>query len=164
MEADRRRRQLLEFFFGDYIDSASTVLEVGRGEDWLGDYLVASGFGTYRRLDVRPPADCVGEPERWRELGLTAGSIDLLIAFDPALSAAAIASLRDLVRPGGMLFLIRRVEADGRWRRFRRWLSGEPSASDTMTGLETGFRMLAERRSSGGERFLRLQRQVGSGD
>jgi hypothetical protein len=39
--AQRRR---VAFFFDDYIDTDSRILEIGPGDGWLGAYLIHAGF------------------------------------------------------------------------------------------------------------------------
>lgn len=100
--AERRRR--VDFFFHEYLDPLSCLLEVGRPEGALEPYLREAGFHRYTRLDREPPADLVGELRAWRELGLEAASFDLVIVFDLQAWTDGSRACLDLLTPGGLLF------------------------------------------------------------
>lgn len=100
--AELRRR--LRFFFHDYLDPLSRILELGPADGAAEPYLREAGFHAYTRLDRQPPADLVGEVRAWRELGLAAGSFEVVLAFDlPSWEGGAEACV-ELLAPGGLLF------------------------------------------------------------
>jgi 2-polyprenyl-3-methyl-5-hydroxy-6-metoxy-1,4-benzoquinol methylase len=98
------RRKKVEYFFGP-LDRSLNILEVGCAEMWLKQSLLNLGFKNYTGIDLRPPADIVGDIRFWRELGLSPASFDVIAAFEVVEHIDCFSELRDLLSPTGYLFL-----------------------------------------------------------
>lgn len=98
------RRQRFELLLAD-IPRAARILEVGCGDGSIGAELRARGYGDYRGLDLRPPADIVGSIRDWRALGLKPASFDVVIAFEVVEHVPCWQECFDLLKPGGLLVL-----------------------------------------------------------
>ena len=98
------QRRKLEHFFAD-VPRDARILEIGCGDGWLRPALAARGFTRYLGLDLRPPADVVGDVNRWREIGLAAESFDVIAAFEVVEHVDCFAACRALLAPGGALFV-----------------------------------------------------------
>jgi 2-polyprenyl-3-methyl-5-hydroxy-6-metoxy-1,4-benzoquinol methylase len=97
------RGRKLDFFFGQIPKDAS-VLDVGCADGWVGRWAKPRGWSVVA-LDLRPPADIVGDLTRWRELGLRPHSFDVIIAFEVVEHADLAQALHDLLKPGGRLMV-----------------------------------------------------------
>lgn len=95
-----RARNLL-----DRIPAGAQVLEVGCGSGWAGSHLREKGVKSYTGLDLKGPADIVGDILEWPRLGLTAGSFDYIIAFEILEHVDCFDACRQLLKPGGQLIL-----------------------------------------------------------
>ncbi|MGH7336731.1 MAG: hypothetical protein ACREI7_04065 [Myxococcota bacterium] len=104
--AERERRRRIAFFFHDYFDPQTRILELGPAADALEPVLRKAGLNRYVRLDTAPPADVVGDVRAWRELGLDAASFDLVIAFDVLQRVDCLDACYELLVPGGYLLVI----------------------------------------------------------
>ena len=98
------RRKKVEYFFGN-LDRSVNILEVGCAEMWLKRSLLKRGFRNYTGIDIKAPADIVGDIQRWKELGLSAGSFDVIAAFEVVEHIDCFSELRDLLSSNGHLFL-----------------------------------------------------------
>ncbi|HNR33297.1 MAG TPA: hypothetical protein PKI11_20570, partial [Candidatus Hydrogenedentes bacterium] len=74
------RRRKFKWFFSD-VPHTTRILEIGCGDCWSRDRARAAGYTNYVGLDLRPPADIVGDVRRWRDLGLQAEAFDVIAAF-----------------------------------------------------------------------------------
>ena len=79
--SDLSRQKKIRYFL-DPIPKDASILEIGCGSKWVGEYLRGNGWQHYIGLDLFPPADVVGDIRNWRELGLEAASFDVIIAFE----------------------------------------------------------------------------------
>lgn len=98
------RKKKIDFFFSR-IPKDSRILEVGCGDGWAGEYLRRNGWHGYVGLDIKPPADIVGDILRWKELGLEEGSFDVIIAFEVVEHVDCFAACHALLKPGGKLMV-----------------------------------------------------------
>jgi SAM-dependent methyltransferase len=98
-----RRRKVDHFFSG--VPRDARILEIGAGEGWLRAALAARGFTRYTGLDLRPPAEVVGDVRRWREIGLAPESFDVVVAFEVVEHVDCFQACHDLLAPGGALFV-----------------------------------------------------------
>jgi SAM-dependent methyltransferase len=102
--SDIARRKKIRYFL-DPIPKDAAILEIGCGSKWVGDYLKGNGWQHYTGLDLVPPAEIVGDIKRWRELGLAAGSFDVIIAFEVIEHVDCFDECYDLLKPSGKLLL-----------------------------------------------------------
>jgi hypothetical protein len=162
--AAQRRR--VAFFFDDYFDPAARILEVGPGDGWLGAWLVHAGFLGYRRLHREPPADCVGELARWRDLGLAAAGFEIVIAFDGLAGREAFAACFVLLVPGGRLFLVAPRPGRGALARLLARLGlRRPNALDAAPldpATLGGFRVRKRRPAGLADEWISLQKPLDS--
>ncbi len=105
--ARRKRTQ----YFLERIPKDHRILEVGCGEGWVGDYLKSHGWSNYTGIDLKPPADVVGDILRWRQLGLQPQSFDTVIAFEVVEHVDCFPACYELLRPGGRLMITTPVPA-----------------------------------------------------
>jgi 2-polyprenyl-3-methyl-5-hydroxy-6-metoxy-1,4-benzoquinol methylase len=102
--SDLSARRKIDFFLKP-IPKDKQILEVGCGNGWVGDYLRRNGWTGYVGLDLRPPADIVGDIRNWRQLGIQEGSFDVIIAFEVIEHGDFFQEFYEILKPGGMLFL-----------------------------------------------------------
>ena len=98
------RRKKTRYFL-ESIPKQARILEVGCGGGWVRDYLKGHGWEHYTGIDLKPPADVVGDIRRWRELGLRPESFDVIIAFEVVEHVDCLNDCYDLLRPGGSMLL-----------------------------------------------------------
>lgn len=82
----------------------SRLLEVGVADGWFSARLRKAGHDV-TTLDLRPPADVVGDVRDWRRLGLEEGSFDGVVALEVIEHVDCWDDLKALCKPGGWLFL-----------------------------------------------------------
>src|SRR5260221_10859658 len=92
-------------YFLDSIPKDASVLEIGCGFKWVGQYLRGGGWRHYTGLDLVPPADIVGDVKAWRDLPLAPGSFDVIVAFEVIEHVDCIQECFDLLKPGGRLIV-----------------------------------------------------------
>ena len=92
-------------FFLKSIGDQDSVLEVGCGSGWVGEYFSEQGFKNYQGVDLVPPADLVGDICNWQELGLQAESCDWIIAFEVVEHVDIYPACEALLKPGGKLLV-----------------------------------------------------------
>ncbi len=102
--SDIARRKKIRYFL-DPIPKDARILEVGCGAKWVGDYLRRHGWNGYVGLDLFPPADVVGDIQRWPELGLAPESFDRIVAFEVIEHVDCFDACYRLLKPGGLLLL-----------------------------------------------------------
>ncbi|MBP8128782.1 MAG: class I SAM-dependent methyltransferase [Candidatus Hydrogenedentes bacterium] len=98
-----RARKLAWFFAG--VPLEARILEIGCGDCWSRDRARAAGYRHYAGLDLRPPADFVGDIRDWRALGLAGNAYDVIVAFEVVEHVPCFAECHALLRPGGLLFI-----------------------------------------------------------
>ncbi|HEV7209803.1 MAG TPA: class I SAM-dependent methyltransferase [Mycobacteriales bacterium] len=96
------RHRKLDYFFRA-IPRDAAILDVGCADGWVRSWAQARGWTGVVGIDLRAPADIVGDITRWRELGLTARSFDVIVAFEVVEHGDLAAALHDLLKPDGML-------------------------------------------------------------
>jgi len=98
------QRKKVEFFFQD-VPKNARILEVGCGSGWVRPALQARGYTNYTGMDLFPPADIVGDIRKWRELGLTPASFDVVVAFEVVEHVDCFEAVYDLLAPGGRMLI-----------------------------------------------------------
>ena len=92
-------------YFTQRIPKSASILEIGCGSGWVGEYLNEHGWHNYVGIDLFPPADIVGDIGNWRGLGLTAASFDVIFAFEVVEHVDCFQACYDLLKPGGKLMV-----------------------------------------------------------
>ncbi len=90
-------------YFLDRIPKDARILEVGCGSGWAGSYLRENGWRGYVGLDLRPPADIVGDIRDYGSLGIEEGSFDVIIAFEVLEHVDCVDACLSILKPGGRL-------------------------------------------------------------
>ena len=98
------RKQKLSYFTRELPKNAR-ILEVGCGDGWFGLQLKSAGYKKYVGLDLKGPADIVGNILGWKRLGLHPESFDAIIAFELVEHVDCFQEFFDLLKPGGLLML-----------------------------------------------------------
>jgi 2-polyprenyl-3-methyl-5-hydroxy-6-metoxy-1,4-benzoquinol methylase len=98
------RRKKVEYFLKN-IDKSKSILEIGSGSGWVGDYLKENGWTNYIGIDIVPPADIVGDIRDWKTLGIKEQSFDIIIAFEVVEHVDCFKECGALLKHGGMLML-----------------------------------------------------------
>lgn len=98
------RNKKLAFFFAQ-IPKDAVILEVGCADGWVGRWARARGWCHLTGLDLNPPADVVGDLNRWRQLGFAPSSFDVIIAFEVVEHGNFAAALHELIKPAGRLMV-----------------------------------------------------------
>lgn len=92
-------------FFHEHLAKPGRVLEIGSGSGWVKEYLISSGIIDYTGIDLQPPADVIGDINRWRELGLKPGSFDTIIAFEVVEHVDCFDACYQLLKQGGKMLI-----------------------------------------------------------
>jgi SAM-dependent methyltransferase len=102
--SDYARKRKAEYFLTK-IPKDARILEVAPGRGWVREFLRAGGWRYYESVDLKPPADFVGDICKWRDLGLKPESYDVIIAFEVVEHVDCFKECYDLLKPGGRLLL-----------------------------------------------------------
>lgn len=98
------RKKKIQYFL-EQIPKNTSILEIGCGSGWVGDYLKANGWTDYTGIDIVPPADICGNILNWKELGLKEDSFDVIIAFEVVEHVDCFKECWALLKPSGMLMV-----------------------------------------------------------
>jgi 2-polyprenyl-3-methyl-5-hydroxy-6-metoxy-1,4-benzoquinol methylase len=102
--SDFAKRKKINYFI-EKIPKDRSVLEIGSGSGWVGNYLKENGWTNYTGIDIVPPADIVGDIRNWKALGLKEESFDVIIAFEVVEHVDCFRECRALLKGGGMLLI-----------------------------------------------------------
>ena len=100
--SDYARRKKLDFLL-KRLKPGDRVLEIGAGAGWLGPALSHHG-ASYHSLDLKGPADFIGDIRDWKRLGVPEASFDFIVALEVVEHVPCFEEIRDLLKPGGHLF------------------------------------------------------------
>jgi SAM-dependent methyltransferase len=98
------QKRKIEHFLAPLPKDAS-ILEIGCGSKWVGDYLRANDWTNYLGADLVPPADIIGDIRDWAKLGLKPRSFDVIIAFEVLEHVDLTQEAFELLKPGGLFLL-----------------------------------------------------------
>jgi len=96
------RNRKLDYFLSG-IPRDADILDVGCADGWVRRWAQARGWSGLVGIDLRSPADIVGDVNCWRELGLTEHSFDVIVAFEVVEHGDLAAALHALLKPAGVL-------------------------------------------------------------
>jgi SAM-dependent methyltransferase len=168
------QKERLRFFFQDYLEMNSRILELGGSDGWLGNYLRDVGFRGYRRMNPDGPAgttgrwstaDFAGDVRDWRNLGIGPGSFDFIVAFDILQHIDCLSECFDLLAPGGRLLVIAPIPGREWISRLLSTLRLRPSPPSPSSRTEDfrhlrGFRLVSSRTESFVERWAVLRKPI----
>jgi 2-polyprenyl-3-methyl-5-hydroxy-6-metoxy-1,4-benzoquinol methylase len=92
-------------YFLPKIDPAARILDIGCADNWFKQAARDRGRLNVIGLDLRPPADIVGNVFEWRSLGLEAHSFDVIVAFEVFEHGDFAETAWDLLHPNGLLMV-----------------------------------------------------------
>lgn len=92
-------------YFLEKIHKNKSILEIGCGSGWVGDYLKENGWTNYTGIDIVPPADIVGDIRNWKAIGLKEESFDVIIAFEVVEHIDCFKECLALLKRNGMLMV-----------------------------------------------------------
>jgi 2-polyprenyl-3-methyl-5-hydroxy-6-metoxy-1,4-benzoquinol methylase len=98
------RTKKLPFFFARIPKDAS-ILDVGCASGWVKSWADERGWHDVTGIDLRPPADVVGDICEWKDLGLEPHSFDVILAFEVIEHGDMADALLDLLKPDGFLMV-----------------------------------------------------------
>ncbi len=98
-----RSKKIKYFLKG--IPKDSTILEIGSGTGWVGEYFKQNGFSNQTNIDLMPPAEIIGDINDWKNLGLQKNTYDYIIAFEVVEHVDCFKSCYDLLKEGGNMLL-----------------------------------------------------------
>ncbi len=102
--SDFARRKKIDYFLTP-LPREAVILEVGCGAGWVGEHLRENGWRHYRGVDLKAPADLVGDIRDWRSLGLEEESCDVIIAFEVLEHFDLFPPAEALLKPRGRLLV-----------------------------------------------------------
>jgi SAM-dependent methyltransferase len=97
------RRGKLAYFLPK-VPHQARILDVGCSDNWFHHAAASRGWPNVIGLDLKPPADVVGDVFDWHELGLEPNSFDAVVAFEVLEHGDFAQPIRDLLKPDGLLF------------------------------------------------------------
>ena len=101
-------------FFINPLPKNAHILEIGCGNNWLGNCLFNKGWKNYVGIDVIGNPSIKGDINQWEILGLKAESYDVIIAFEVVEHDNIWNACFSLLKPGGKL-LITTPNPSGDW-------------------------------------------------
>jgi 2-polyprenyl-3-methyl-5-hydroxy-6-metoxy-1,4-benzoquinol methylase len=98
------RTKKLPYFFAR-IPKDACVLDLGCASGWVKTWAEARGWDGVVGIDLRPPADVVGDVRDWKDLGIEPHSFDVIVAFEVIEHGDMSDALLDLLKPDGLLMV-----------------------------------------------------------
>ncbi len=102
--SDYARKKKADYFLAK-IDPDERILEIGAGSGWVEQWCREHGRSRYTSLDLKPPADIVGDIRDWRELGIEPASFDVVIAFEVVEHVPCFEEAYTILRDGGRMMI-----------------------------------------------------------
>lgn len=90
-------------YFLPMLPKSARILDLGCADNWFRGAAADRGWHNVVGIDLVPPADIVGDVNRWAELGLEAHSFDAIIAFEVVEHGDFAQPMHDLLKPDGLL-------------------------------------------------------------
>lgn len=90
-------------FFLPMLPKSARILDLGCADNWFKGAAADRGWNNVVGIDLAPPADIVGDVNRWKELGLEAHSFDAVVAFEVVEHGDFSNPIHDLLKPDGLL-------------------------------------------------------------
>lgn len=81
-----------------------SILEVGSGSGWFAAKLRQHGYRV-TTLDLVAPADIMGDINQWAQLGIRAGSFDVVVALEVIEHTDCLAALQAVCKTDGLIML-----------------------------------------------------------
>jgi 2-polyprenyl-3-methyl-5-hydroxy-6-metoxy-1,4-benzoquinol methylase len=97
------RRGKLSYFLPK-VPTSARILDVGCSDNWFRRAATARGWDNVVGLDLKEPADVVGDIFEWRSLGFEPQSFDAVVAFEVLEHGDFGRPIRELLKPDGLLF------------------------------------------------------------
>ncbi len=98
------RQKRFKYFFNNRVSKNSAILKIGCGDRWLAGLLRQGGWLNYIGLDLKMPADIIGDIRNWHRLQLQPESMDIIVAFEILEHVECTSAIRQLLNPSGLLF------------------------------------------------------------
>ena len=92
-------------FFLPMLPKSARILDLGCADNWFKGAAAERGWRNVVGIDLAPPADVVGDVNRWRELGLEPHSFDAIVAFEVVEHGDFSQPMHDLLKPDGFLMV-----------------------------------------------------------
>lgn len=92
-------------FFINSVPKNNHILEIGCGNNWLGNHLLNKGWINYIGIDVEGNPTIKGDINQWQLLGLKAEKFDVIIAFEVVEHDNVWDACYSLLKPGGKLLI-----------------------------------------------------------
>lgn len=102
--SDYARAKKIDFFFGG-VEKDSEILEIGSGSGWVRDYFRRNGYKNYIGMDIKEPADVVGDIKDIKRLPFKEKQFDIVIAFEVIEHVDIVEECLYFLKEGGKLFL-----------------------------------------------------------
>ena len=87
------------------LPKSSRILDLGCADNWFKQAAADRGWHNVIGIDLAPPADIVGDVNRWRELDIEPHSFDAVIAFEVVEHGDFSQAVHDLLQPDGLFML-----------------------------------------------------------
>lgn len=102
--SDIARQKKINFFIKP-IPKTAAILEVGCGNNWLGNYLLNNGWKNYTGIDLEGKPTIKGDIKNWKAIGLMPEEYDIIIAFEVVEHDDIWNVCYSLLKPGGSLLI-----------------------------------------------------------